>query len=717
MAKRGLIATLVLSFVLTAVEPSAAQAPPAALQKPKPHLKRDRTQRVVVPKIVESEDERVVTDQLIDLVSIPHGSVRRRAIVALGRIGSPRGIAPLITVLASDRDPQMRALAAFSLGEIESHFSVGPLIEHLQNRSLDTIVRARVIEALGKIASNRDSATALRAYAIKAVAALIAGSLPDPSKDLDGDDKLLGSLTITALLRIKEPETVKALAAQLHSRDPGMRWQAANALARIGKGIEVAIPDLLAMLDDKDPLARAYAARALAAAKEKRATEPLIKLLGDADSRIVASAINALGSLGDARSVEPLTGLGSRLLDEYRRYDRRTNGVPPQQNLLFLISTALGNIGDPRALPFLKSLRLSDGKLGLGPEVEIAVAKFGQEAFNDTGTIRLQKDDWRAMQAYAQGLGVLKTDRARFLLLDLLAGRVAGKPDPRAVPEILKALAAARPENLREILLDALKDDDMFIRAAAAEILGEQGDSSRAVTSALEAALKSAHTDKTNDARIAIIDAAAKLKFPLALQVLSGATRDEDYIVRKRAAELVRESGGEENSLVVQIGAVKSGHDRTYWRRIALMATSQKNPVAVIKTKKGEIRIELFASDAPMTVDNFIQLAQGGFYNGSNFMRVVPNFVIQGGDPRGDSNGGPGYQIRCEINLHRYETGAVGMALSGKDTGGSQFFITHSPQPHLDGGYTVFGRVISGMDVVNRIARDDRIESVQIIGN
>ena len=116
-----------------------------------------------------------------------------------------------------------------------------------------------------------------------------------------------------------------------------------------------------------------------------------------------------------------------------------------------------------------------------------------------------------------------------------------------------------------------------------------------------------------------------------------------------------------------------------------------------------------------MTVDNFVQLSRKGFYNGLNFMRVVPDFVIQGGDPRRDTNGGPDYQIRDEINLHPYNSGTIGMALSGKDTGGSQFFITHSPQPHLDGGYTVFGQVTSGMDVVNRIGRDDVIERIEIL--
>ena len=107
-------------------------------------------------------------------------------------------------------------------------------------------------------------------------------------------------------------------------------------------------------------------------------------------------------------------------------------------------------------------------------------------------------------------------------------------------------------------------------------------------------------------------------------------------------------------------------------------------------------------------------LARKGFFNGQMIPRVVPNFVVQGGDPRGDTNGGPGYQIRCELNEVPYDRAVVGMALSGKDTGGSQWFVTHSPQPHLDGGYTVFGSVISGMAVIDAIVRGDIIRSVSI---
>ncbi len=130
---------------------------------------------------------------------------------------------------------------------------------------------------------------------------------------------------------------------------------------------------------------------------------------------------------------------------------------------------------------------------------------------------------------------------------------------------------------------------------------------------------------------------------------------------------------------------------------------------ATIHTSRGSVVLELFGADAPLTVWNFLNLARTGYYRGTSFHRVVPNFVAQDGDPRGDGNGGPGYSIRDEMNPRRYDRGAVGMALSGPDTGGSQYFIAHSPQPHLDGHYTVFGRVVRGYDVLDSIVQGDAI--------
>jgi cyclophilin family peptidyl-prolyl cis-trans isomerase len=129
-----------------------------------------------------------------------------------------------------------------------------------------------------------------------------------------------------------------------------------------------------------------------------------------------------------------------------------------------------------------------------------------------------------------------------------------------------------------------------------------------------------------------------------------------------------------------------------------------------METEAGDVTLELDCPLAPLTCANFLSLAGQGFYDGLAFHRVVPDFVVQGGDPRGDGSGGPGWEVRDEINLLRYDgPGVVGMALSGPDTGGSQFFVTLSPQPHLDGGYTAFGRVVSGRDVLERLEQWDRI--------
>jgi peptidyl-prolyl cis-trans isomerase B (cyclophilin B) len=137
---------------------------------------------------------------------------------------------------------------------------------------------------------------------------------------------------------------------------------------------------------------------------------------------------------------------------------------------------------------------------------------------------------------------------------------------------------------------------------------------------------------------------------------------------------------------------------------------------AVIETEKGTMVVELFTKEAPGTVENFAKLIGDGFYNGLTFHRVIPDFVIQGGCPNGTGTGGPGYTIKCEVdnNPNKHLRGSLSMAHRGKDTGGSQFFICHSPQPHLDGLHTVFGRVIEGIDVVDQIRPGDKMLELKI---
>ena len=134
---------------------------------------------------------------------------------------------------------------------------------------------------------------------------------------------------------------------------------------------------------------------------------------------------------------------------------------------------------------------------------------------------------------------------------------------------------------------------------------------------------------------------------------------------------------------------------------------------AIMETEKGTINLLLFDADAPNTVKNFVELAEKGFYDGLTFHRVIPNFMIQGGCPKGNGTGGPGYKIKCEINSNKHLAGTLSMAHAGRDTGGSQFFICHSPQSHLDGVHTTFGKT-EDMSVVNNIRQGDKIISLKI---
>jgi peptidyl-prolyl cis-trans isomerase B (cyclophilin B) len=144
--------------------------------------------------------------------------------------------------------------------------------------------------------------------------------------------------------------------------------------------------------------------------------------------------------------------------------------------------------------------------------------------------------------------------------------------------------------------------------------------------------------------------------------------------------------------------------------------TTKTYKVTITTADKGTIELELYPQHAPLTVNNFVFLTSQGFYNGLKFHRVISNFMIQGGDPTGTGSGGPGYKFADEVrgNPLTHQTGVISMANAGPNTNGSQFFITHAPQPHLDGKHTVFGRVTSGMDVVNSIRQGDVMIDVSV---
>jgi cyclophilin family peptidyl-prolyl cis-trans isomerase len=194
------------------------------------------------------------------------------------------------------------------------------------------------------------------------------------------------------------------------------------------------------------------------------------------------------------------------------------------------------------------------------------------------------------------------------------------------------------------------------------------------------------------------------------MEILIAGLLDPEHIVSQRAAQIYEERLDEN-----QWSRVPAPRTRFSLSKITTAVERyQTNPLATITTDRGEFELELYFDTAPLTVMNFIDLAERDFYNDVIFHRVIANFVAQGGDPEGTGWGGPGYLIRCEYSPRPYLRGTVGIATSGKDTGGSQFFIALSPLPHLEGRYTVFGQVLSGMEVVDQIVIGDSIRDIRI---
>lgn len=693
-------------------------------------------------RIIQLEDERNLNgDELTKLLKHDSPKVRERAALAIGRIGDKRkdAIDALLSVLVLDKNQNVRAMAAFALGEIEDVSVIKPLLfEASAGRSLPDQVHARITEALSKIASapgNSDSLDQQEKNRITFNAVLKL----DWAKDLaTPDEKAMASLAITALMRLRDPASIKTLTDQLKSTDADLRAQAANALARIRQPIVSAVPALLEALNDGDHNVRANAARALGVSKDGRAVEPLIKLLNDKSEQAQVSSIRALVAIGDKRAVEPL-------LELLQPKEAKPAAAAASTNLRLEIASAFGTLKDERALPALLKLRQSFLPTRI-PEIEIAIAKLNEghldAAWFKSNLGDLTKDacrNWKQASVFSQTINaMLPTKDANFWALawyelsDVLLNKIDGREcDPRGLPDALRAygdlvfnpahssflqVLKSRDASGRDPEADVLsyfhkklESDDLFVRASAATVLGRQAKPESLAP--LIAALHASENDTNNDAKLAILTALSKFKFNQAVEAIGTALNDSDHLVRRRAVDLLKQVGAGDFS--DRIGIVRTSNKKANYQRV--VTRMKRKLIARIYTAKGTVTMELFPADAPLTVDSFITLARRGYFNGLTFHRVVANFVIQGGDPNGSGEGGPGYQIRCEVNQRPYGRGAVGMALSGKDTGGSQFFITHSPQPHLDGGYTVFGQVISGMEAVDRITRGDVIKRIDVV--
>jgi cyclophilin family peptidyl-prolyl cis-trans isomerase len=286
----------------------------------------------------------------------------------------------------------------------------------------------------------------------------------------------------------------------------------------------------------------------------------------------------------------------------------------------------------------------------------------------------------------------------------------------------LQALQRIVPADDSSLLARAralLTHTDPAVRSVAADLLARHPNVDD--VDLLVAAYARAEGDPFNDARLSAVSALGGIaassptgRQRVAARFVAVTPRPDDYLVRRLAADTLPDTKDAWGPVLpIATGRTLADY-RDIARRWLAPALAGTNPHVFLETDRGTLDIELLAAEAPLTVAAFIDLVTRRYFDGTRWHRVVPNFVVQDGDPRGDGWGGPGFAIRDEINPVRYDVGTVGMALSGPNTGGSQYFITHSAQPHLDGIYTIFGRVVGAgsASVLNAIGQGDRIRSI-----
>ena len=658
-------------------------------------------------RILQLEDQRNLGNgELEALLQHPLTEVRGGAALALGRIGDKRATPALLKALAAARTPRLRLITVFALGELEDTQAVPALLAVLQQNTGTVEVRARAVEALGKIASLAPNATTLGPEKMEQLGQALLAQLPAPTAVLTPGTKQLGWLTITALMRVKPPAAVEPLTRQLKARAAELRAAAANALARWGQALNSTVPALIEALTDRDVDVRANSARALGQSKSPSAYEPLVKLLTDPSDRVQVNTVRALAALADRRAVTPLQAFGEQLLKQYQQAKTQGQARPHQINLLLEIVPALGGFKDKSSVPFFQQLRAATG-VGAYAEIETALLNLGEEEFwQGLDALTLALGDASKAANLITILGGLSSERAKTALLKLVEQAEQGKLNERIGGALLTALNRAKLPCPPSLARRQLSVRNPAVRAQAAGLLTELNDENFA---ALARALAQSTGNTMAQARLGILAALANYKTPAAINLLKIALNDGTPRVQRRAAELLGQLGVTD----VQLPAETTATQYTAADYARLRRLQGQRVLVTVFTSKGLIKAELFAREAPMTVDSFIELARRDFFNGSPFHRVVPNFVVQGGgDPR--NAGGPGYQLRCEINLRLHQRGSLSMAHAGKDTGSSQFTFQHSPQPHLDGGYTVFGQVLSGMKVVDQLTRDDVIERIQV---
>ncbi len=638
---------------------------------------------------------------------------------------------PLVERALSNKWQPLRAAATLSIGQVgpevgkpgstrlrsllkDSAVTVGANAAYALGLLRDSAAVSDLSAALGanhEVA--REAAWALGEIGAPARAAIVAGL-----KSRRDDDTEIQLLLAAAKLR---PVPIADLEPYLRERHPSVVWAAAYAIARTRA--PAGVRDLIDLdaspalsvrpqtTDRRAPasapyadslsgsqLARAEIARGLAksAAGDSlgvRAFGVLARLVGDPDAHVRINAVRSIGTYGPPAKAALV----------YAAHDQDPNvRIAAAQSLGTVLARDATDFPALWALDtslvYRSSLLASAARAGLRP-AELATWATSP--------------DWRLRAAVASASGDTLDRSFAFSR----TAPLTHDPDARVRESAYAAIApsAGLPleDTVHALLINGLRDPDFYVRATVIGALADRP--SAADLSAVLTSYNLASRDSANDARLAVIQYVAALwkKDSTSLN----ATWRQHLAQAPVPSDPLERAAGKGFPVWAKWSAVPAVPKPIAWyegvvKAVVMPVYAGKPVTATINTVRGPIKLELFGTDAPITVWNFLSLARSGYYRNTRFHRLVPNFVAQDGDPRDDGNGGPGYAIRDEMNRHRYERGAVGMALAGPDTGGSQYFITHSPQPHLDGHYTVFGRVVRGFDVLDKIVQGDLITKV-----
>ncbi|PYO73322.1 MAG: hypothetical protein DMD64_07505, partial [Gemmatimonadetes bacterium] len=583
---------------------------------------------------------------LREALSHPSPVVRRQGALAAGRSGDPAAIDLLLPAL-NDSAAVVRSAAAFALGLLKDARALPALVQTIRAAAAAE-AGAPPVEAITAIAKIGGDDGA------KALADILAAGSPAAASPV-----VNAALLESWRLGTRAP--IAQLVRFTDATDAATRWRALYSLARL-RAKEGAAP-LIRALSDPDHETRTVGARGLSKAlldsarvDQRDALAGLRRLLDDRDAHIRINALRALASFRDsalAPAVVPLVA-------------DRDIGVAVQAE------TTLGVLRGSVAVAALGP-RLTSSIFALKRQALIALAQADSGAGIAAAAGVSGDADWRWRSVAAEAFGAA---RAQGRLEAQLAD-----PDGRVVAQALQALQRNVPAS----------DSSLDARARTLLTHADPDD-----VDLLVAAYRRAEGDPFNDARLSAVSALGAIaaassagRVRVASRFVASTPRPEDYLVRRLAADTLpdtRDAWGP----VLPIATGRTIADyREIARRWLAPALAGTNPHVILETDRGRLDIELLPAEAPVTVAAFLGLVERRFFDGMRWHRVVPNFVVQDGDPRGDGWGGPGagFVLRDEINPVRYDVGTVGMALSGPNTGGSQYFITHSAQPHLDGIY------------------------------